>query len=45
MAGSRPEDFEYINRLKFGSQLDYTPGHHNKEDVESDNYFHNISTG
>ena len=45
MARSRPEDIEYINRLKFGSQFNYTPEHHSKEDVESDNYFHNISTG
>jgi len=44
MARSRPEDIEYINRLKFGSQFNYTPEHHSKEDVESDNYFHNIST-
>ena len=44
MARSRPEDIEYINRLKFGSQFNYTPEHHGKEDIESDNYFHNIST-
>ncbi len=44
MARSRTEDIEYINRLKFGSQFNYTPEHHSKEDVESDNYFHNIST-
>tara|TARA_B100000676_G_scaffold101302_1_gene101057 strand:- start:228 stop:359 length:132 start_codon:yes stop_codon:yes gene_type:complete len=36
MARSRPEDIEYINRLKFGSQFNYTPEHHSKEDVESD---------
>ncbi len=45
MARSRPEDIEYINRLKFGSQFNYTPEHHSKEDVESDDYFLNISTG
>ena len=44
MARPRPEDIEYINRLKFGSQFNYTPKHHSKEDIESDNYFHNIST-
>ena len=44
MARSRPEDIEYINRLKFGSQFNYRPEHHGKEDIESDNYFHNIST-
>ena len=41
---SRPEDIEYINRLKFGSQFNYAPKHHGKEDIESDDYFHNIST-
>ena len=28
MARSRPEDIEYINRLKFGSQFNYMPKHH-----------------
>ena len=41
---SRPEDIEYISRLKFGSQFNYTPEFHSKSDVEGDNYFHNIST-
>ena len=36
MARPRPEDIECINRLKFGSQFNYTPEHHSKEDVESD---------
>jgi hypothetical protein len=27
MAHSRPEDIEYTNRLKFGLQFNYTPGH------------------
>ena len=44
MARSRPEDIEYINRLKFGSQFNYTPEHPGKEDVKSVNYFHNISS-
>ena len=44
MARSRPEDIEDINRLKFGSQFNHTPEHHGKEDIESHNYFHNIST-
>ena len=44
VARPRPEDIEYINRLKFGSQFNYTPEHHSKEDIESDHYFHNIST-
>ena len=44
MARPRPVDIEYINRLKFGSQFNYTPEHHTKEDIESDNYFHNNST-
>jgi hypothetical protein len=44
MARSRPEDIEYINRLKFGSRFNYVPEHHSAEDVESENYFHNIST-
>ena len=43
MARSRPEDIEYINRLKFGSQFNYTPEHHSKEDVEGDNYFRILS--
>ena len=41
---SRPEDIEYISRLKFGSQFSYTPAHHTTEDVVEDNYFHNISS-
>ena len=45
MARSPSEDIEYINRLKFGSQLNYTPEQHVKVDIESDDYFHNISTG
>ena len=44
MARSRPEDIEYINRLKFGSLYNYKPAHHGKEDVEGDNYSHIIST-
>lgn len=43
MARSRPEDIEYIDRLKFGSRFNYVPENHSKEDVESDNYFHNLS--
>ena len=43
-ARSRPEDIEYISRLKFGSQFNYTPEHHSKEDIDVDNYWHNIST-
>ena len=43
MARSRPEDIEYIDRLKFSSRFNYVPENHSKEDVESDNYFHNIS--
>jgi len=39
MARSRPEDIEYINRLKFGSLFNYTREPHSKEDVEGDNYF------
>ena len=42
-ARSRPEDIEYISRLKFGSQFSYTPDHHTKEDIDVDNYFHNVS--
>ena len=38
MARSRPVDIEYINRLKFGSQFNYTREPHGKEDVEGDNY-------
>jgi len=30
MARSRPEGIEYINRLKFNSQFNYTPEHHGK---------------
>ena len=44
MAQARPEDIEYVSRLKFGSQFNYTPEHHGKEDVEGDNCFNNIST-
>ena len=44
MARSRPEDIEYIDRLKFSSRFNYVPENHSKEDVESDNYFHNISS-
>ena len=44
MARSRPEDIKYINRLKFGSQFNHTPGNHGKEEIESGNYFPNIST-
>jgi len=43
-ARSRPEDIEYISRLKFGSQFNYTPEQHAKEDIDAENYFHNIST-
>jgi len=43
-ARSRPEDIEYISRLKFGSQFSYTPEHHSKDDVDAANYFHNISS-
>jgi len=43
-ARSRPEDIEYISRLKFGSQFSYTPGDHSKEVIDVDNYFHNISS-
>lgn len=43
-ARSRPEDIEYISRLKFGSQFSYTPEHHAKEDIDVDNYFHNVSS-
>ena len=42
MATSRPEDIEYISRLKFGSRFQYVTDH-SKEDVSKDNYFHNIS--
>ena len=42
-ARSRPEDIEYISRLKFGSQFSYTPEHHTTEDVIVENYFHNIA--
>jgi len=42
-ARSRPEDIEYISRLKFGSQFSYTPEHHTTEDVIEDNYFHNVA--
>ena len=37
MARSRPEDIEYTNHLKFGSQYNYTPEHPSKEDVGGDN--------
>jgi len=43
MAQARPEDIEYVSRLKFSSQFHYTPEHHSKEDVEGDNYFQFLS--
>ena len=43
MAQAIPEDVEYVSRLKFGSQFNYTPEHHSKEDVEGDNYFQFLS--
>lgn len=43
-ARSRPEDIEYISRLKFGSQFSYTPAHHTKDDIDVPNYFHNVSS-
>jgi hypothetical protein len=43
MAQARTEDIEYVSRLKFGSQFNYTPEHHGKEDVEGDNYFRYLS--
>ena len=42
-ARSRPEDIEYISRLKFGSSFNYTPDHHSMKDVETPNYFHNLA--
>ena len=43
-ARSRPEDIEYISRLKFGSQFSYTPAQHSEKDIDVDNYFHNVSS-
>jgi len=43
-ARSRPEDIEYISRLKFGSQFSYTPANHAKEDIDVANYFHNVAS-
>ena len=43
MAQARPEDIEYVSRLKFSSQFNCTPEHHSKEDVEGDNYFQFLS--
>ena len=43
-ARTRPKDIEYISRLRFGSQFNYTPEHHSQEDIDADNYWHNIST-
>lgn len=43
MARSRPEDIEYIDRLKFCSRFNYVTQDHTKEDVESEDYFHNLS--
>ena len=36
-ARSRPEDIEYISRLKFGSQFSYTPANHAKDDIDVGN--------
>ena len=36
MAQARPEDIEYVSRLKFSSQFNCTPEHHSKEDVKGD---------
>jgi len=38
MARSHPEEIDYINHLKFGSQFNYTPEQHGKVDIESDDY-------
>tara|TARA_A100001037_G_scaffold251940_1_gene235717 strand:- start:46 stop:216 length:171 start_codon:yes stop_codon:yes gene_type:complete len=43
MAHAIPKDIEYVSRLKFGSQFNYTPEHRSKEDVEGDNYFKILS--
>ena len=43
-ARSRPEDIEYISRLKFGSQFSYTPANHAKDDIDVANYFHNVAS-
>jgi len=43
MAQARPEDIEYVSRLKFSSQFNCTPEHHSKEAVEGDNYFQFLS--
>jgi hypothetical protein len=42
MAQARPEDIEYVSRLKFASVFQYVTSH-SREDVASDNYFHCIS--
>jgi uncharacterized protein (DUF2235 family) len=43
LARSKPEDFEYIARLKFASKLRYST-QHDAELLLEDNYFHNSST-
>lgn len=41
---AKPELIEYRNRLKFSTVFQYTVEDHAIADVESDNYFHSLSS-
>jgi hypothetical protein len=43
MAVAKPENIEYVARLKFATRFQYLAQDHSTLDVVSDNYFHNIS--
>lgn len=41
---AKPELIEYRNRLKFSTVFQYTIASHTVDDVETDNYFHSLSS-
>ena len=43
MACAKPENVEYRNRLKFGTQIQYTADDVSIDDVMGDNFFHTIA--
>jgi hypothetical protein len=44
MATAKPENIEYVSRLKFASRFQYVADDHSREDVCSTNYFHVLSS-